>query len=60
MSTDIVKAIDVAISIFDQDKLEVGNIITQVVTRLFESHTVGYYHPFPGEYGSSLELVHLF
>ena len=60
MSTDVVKAIDVAISIFDQNELEVGNIITQVVTGLFESHTVCYDHPFPGEYSSSLELIHLF
>ena len=60
VSTNVVEAVDVAFTVFDQEKRVSGYIEFLKVAGLDESEGVGEKHPISREYRSSLELVESF
>lgn len=58
MSADIVKCVDVSVTISNKYELETSRLISELVTCVGESHFVCGEKPFFGEYRPSFKLVH--
>ena len=57
MTADVVEAIDVSLPVLAKDYIEACDIVAQPVTSLLKSNFVCDELPFPGEDGSSFQLV---
>lgn len=57
VSTNVVKAVDLAFAVFDQEERVSGYVELLKVAGLDEPESVGEKHPISREYRSSLELI---
>lgn len=57
MPADIVKGIDLARAVADDDEVVAGDVVAEPVAGLLEARVVGHHEPPPREDGAPLEVV---